>query len=545
MTRTCLVASLLIVAASAFGQPIYHSTPDWVSADTQRGTGAALVDLDRDGWLDFVVANGNDMNQQRLAVYYNQGDGTFPATPDWQSSDYAYNGHLDVADVNGDGWMDVAVAHLGTGGTLAPIAKLYLNNSGTLSLLPDWEANIIGNAFGVAFGDMNNDGRPDLAVATGWSYDHYYYNDYVYVNVNGSLEATASWVSDDTSICQGALWVDGDDDGWLDLVVVAYDDYSRIYRNLGGTLETTASWQTADNPHQDAIMAATGDVTGDGIVDLFLTDNTQLGGSGRFRQYTGLADDLFENDYSWSYYEGYGSAVAVADIDNDGLLDLATGGWWEPARLFLNDGTGLPASPSWSSGTASVIEKIVFGDVDPACGIELVSVETFPPDGSRTLFHLPVQPIQGLVSVVRDGIELGPDEYTWSREYGWISLNAAPVVDLIVTYRHSHSLDMAISNWDPNVGNYLFYSQLFDDCNENGVPDGCDIYNGTSQDANGNGIPDECECPADFDGDGDVDTADLLFLLGAWGTPDGDVDGDGDTDTSDLLALLAAWGDCP
>jgi hypothetical protein len=53
------------------------------------------------------------------------------------------------------------------------------------------------------------------------------------------------------------------------------------------------------------------------------------------------------------------------------------------------------------------------------------------------------------------------------------------------------------------------------------------------------------ECPADFDGDGDVDTADLLYLLGAWGTPDGDVDGDGDTDTADLLDLLAAWGDCP
>jgi predicted outer membrane repeat protein len=52
-------------------------------------------------------------------------------------------------------------------------------------------------------------------------------------------------------------------------------------------------------------------------------------------------------------------------------------------------------------------------------------------------------------------------------------------------------------------------------------------------------------CPADFDGDGDVDTADLLFLLGAWGTSDGDVDGDGDTDTADLLALLAAWGECP
>jgi len=55
----------------------------------------------------------------------------------------------------------------------------------------------------------------------------------------------------------------------------------------------------------------------------------------------------------------------------------------------------------------------------------------------------------------------------------------------------------------------------------------------------------EDPCPADFDDDGDVDTADLLYLLGAWGTPDGDVDGDGDTDTSDLLTLLGAWGECP
>jgi uncharacterized membrane protein len=84
-----------------------------------------------------------------------------------------------------------------------------------------------------------------------------------------------------------------------------------------------------------------------------------------------------------------------------------------------------------------------------------------------------------------------------------------------------------------------------EDCNENGIPDECDIADGTSQDDDGNGVPDECECTGDLDGDWDVDTGDLLLLLGAWGTPDGDVDGDGDTDTADLLALLAAWGDCP
>ena len=57
-------------------------------------------------------------------------------------------------------------------------------------------------------------------------------------------------------------------------------------------------------------------------------------------------------------------------------------------------------------------------------------------------------------------------------------------------------------------------------------------------------VPDDA-CPADFDGDGDVDTADLLHLLGCWGTDCGDVDGDGNTDTADLHELLGAWGECP
>jgi hypothetical protein len=52
-------------------------------------------------------------------------------------------------------------------------------------------------------------------------------------------------------------------------------------------------------------------------------------------------------------------------------------------------------------------------------------------------------------------------------------------------------------------------------------------------------------CPADLNGDGTVNTSDLLILLGCWGLSCGDIDGDGDTDAADLLALLAAWGDCP
>ena len=55
----------------------------------------------------------------------------------------------------------------------------------------------------------------------------------------------------------------------------------------------------------------------------------------------------------------------------------------------------------------------------------------------------------------------------------------------------------------------------------------------------------EAPCPADIDGSGAVDAADLAALLAAWNTGDVDLDMDGDTGPGDLAILLAAWGDCP
>ncbi len=51
-------------------------------------------------------------------------------------------------------------------------------------------------------------------------------------------------------------------------------------------------------------------------------------------------------------------------------------------------------------------------------------------------------------------------------------------------------------------------------------------------------------CGGDIDGSGDVDHADMLAVLGGWGTPDGDVTGDGATDISDLLLVLEFFGPC-
>ena len=294
--RTGLALAVGFTALAASGQEIYPQSPDWISADTQVSTGAALVDLDRDGWLDLVVANGNDMAQQRLAVYYNHGDGTFPPTPTWQSADTAYNGHLDVADVNGDGWPDVAVAVLGAFSSVDHAAKLYLNTDGTLSSTPTGSRTSSPTPSAVPSATSTTTAGPTSPLATGWAYTpQNFYSQYVYLNNGGTLSSTASWSSDRRRSPAGRA--------------VGRRRPRRLARPGGGrlaaprrgstptsaaSLETTASWSTTDSANQDAIMGVCGDVNGDGFGDLIVTDNTQLtGGSGRFRQYDGLAAGFF------------------------------------------------------------------------------------------------------------------------------------------------------------------------------------------------------------------------------------------------------------
>jgi len=88
------------------------------------------------------------------------------------------------------------------------------------------------------------------------------------------------------------------------------------------------------------------------------------------------------------------------------------------------------------------------------------------------------------------------------------------------------------------------------DCNDNGVPDPCDILDGTSRDIDGDWVPDECEYAyGDFDLDGDVDQADFGHLQGCLSGPNvpqndpgctsARLDGDKDVDWADLVVFRA------
>lgn len=90
------------------------------------------------------------------------------------------------------------------------------------------------------------------------------------------------------------------------------------------------------------------------------------------------------------------------------------------------------------------------------------------------------------------------------------------------------------------------------DLDGDGTGEACDtcpgLANPGQEDGDGDGLGDACDpfgCFADFDGDGLINTVDLSFLLGGWGTPLYDLDGDEEVGSSDIALILGAWGSCP
>ena len=116
--------------------------------------------------------------------------------------------------------------------------------------------------------------------------------------------------------------------------------------------------------------------------------------------------------------------------------------------------------PSWNSQQGSVVEKIVFGDINKD-GLRPVEQVFSPVPAGQRLFYLPHQTIQEVTAVVADGQPLGPAQYMVNRERGWLTVGVDVSTNLRVDYTVSCKLDMAITNWDSDKGNYVYYSLNF------------------------------------------------------------------------------------
>jgi len=320
------------------------------------GGGGALADLDGDGDLDLLLVQG-----RMLGPGKSPADAATPPpeplTDRLFRNDPAAGGAPRFADVTAE----------------AGLADL---------------ADPAGYGMGAAAGDYDNDGRVDLYL-TRFGPNRLLRN----LGDGDGLrfeDVTAEAGADDPRWSVPALFFDYDRDGWLDLYVGNYVDFTfashrpcttragapdycdpevyaavpdRLFRNLGTSDDGRVRFEDAtaraglDAAHGKALGAVAADLDGDGWLDLYVANDgtpNQLWlnlGDGTFREEAMLAGCAVSG-------EGLSEAsmgVDAADLDLDGDLDLVishlTG---ETHTVYLNDGHGLFTDRTAAAGLGAV-----------------------------------------------------------------------------------------------------------------------------------------------------------------------------------------------
>jgi hypothetical protein len=333
-----------------------------------NGSGVALIDYDRDGWLDALVLSGtrladgerrdatfaaNEAPSNRL--YRNRRDGTFVDVTDevglrrigWASG-------VCAGDIDNDGWLDLFITYYGRN-------VLYHNERGArfrdMTSAAGLGAKDVRWGSGCTFVDYDRDGRLDLFVSNYLSFDLQGAAEPgkgpnclwkgVPVNcgpkglptdTNQLFRNRGSLAFEDVSSASGIARVAGrysmtaaatdlNGDGWTDIYVASDSTAAILYRNnRDGTftdvaLESGAAYNEHGNA-QAGMGLAVGDFNTDGRLDLlkthFADDIPAL--------YRGLAGGLFEDVATLAGLNVQNRHVewgaGLPDLDNDGRPDI-------------------------------------------------------------------------------------------------------------------------------------------------------------------------------------------------------------------------------
>jgi hypothetical protein len=253
------VSVFLNSGAGAFAPQVAYSVPGLPIA-------AAVRDLDGDGLVDVALAlSVPNTAGETVAVLLNKAGGgfasatTYPGGPNPES--------IAIGDVSGDGIPDLATGNffdgMGNVGTKASV--LFNVGKGAFGAPAAYDVGI--SPAGVALADLNGDGHADLAVANSGSSSLG-----VLLNASGTLGSQVTYT---TGTSPAALAVaDLNGDGRLDVIVADYGSIDvSVFLNAGsGTFAPKVTYPLGGGNKPTAI--AVGDLTGDGLLDLALVGNS-------------------------------------------------------------------------------------------------------------------------------------------------------------------------------------------------------------------------------------------------------------------------------
>lgn len=291
------------------------------------GGGIVAGDLNEDGILDLAVAD----HCQGVFTYLGSADGSWTMvtkamypkvlmSADDLVGDYLGAEDIDVADVNGDGHLDLVVMSNDAAGI-----NLY-HGDGTGG---GWERAGVGlpsEGAGnrVMFVDLNNDGHQDV-LAAHCDGPRVYFGNGKGIFSDGSTGLPSPRIG---CLYRGTAVADVNNDGLLDIASANWVNGPEVYLQ-----QADGSWkQTADvfpNMMGGAVGLDLGDLNGDGIVDMAVT--------GRIENEVGMVYGIFvlygdgERWYhdSTTNLPGHGLkftwGVTISDMNGDGKADLAVG----------------------------------------------------------------------------------------------------------------------------------------------------------------------------------------------------------------------------
>jgi VCBS repeat protein len=368
------------------GDPWDTATARNLGTESQGSYDVELGDVDGDGDLDALVFNRNHVGGMLNQLYLNTGggdpflgvSGIAVTTPGYDNKSGA------LGDVDRDGDLDLVEATVSS----SEVNVVWLNQAADGGGLHPWNENLISadavapNEVAwfpreLAFGDVDGDGDPDMAVAASGPSGGF--ANRLYLN-NGTDEPWENVVpfniTSDAHQSRSVDMGDVDNDGDIDIVVGNYGngvaEVNRLYRNDGTGTGWTGSNVTADLGHTNSVVL--GDMNSDGHLDVVAGNY----GNERNRVYLNDAsgdpwDTVSGNDITATARAT--AQILVGDVDNDGDLDVVSVDLdlANANQLCRNDGTGLVwVGSDISTDTVLRFEAGDLGDVDSDGDLDLV-----------------------------------------------------------------------------------------------------------------------------------------------------------------------------